>query len=67
MSAALSTGRKHVVNHVNGRMSQYLKSEIKSSWLWYPNMCKAIALQWGYALVKDLSLVMLKEKQSNDL
>lgn len=40
--------RKHVKNHTNGRMSQELKSEIKSSWLYYPLMCQAIAQQWSH-------------------
>lgn len=45
--------RKSVSNHVNSRMSQDLKSEIKSSWLWYPRMCKAIADQWSSYLLKN--------------
>lgn len=53
MSTCMSTGRKCVSNHVNGRMSQDLKSEIKSSWLWYPQMCKSIAQQWGSYLLKN--------------
>jgi len=38
--------RKSVSNHVNGRMSQELKSEIRSSWDHYPGLCQAIADQW---------------------
>lgn len=53
MSTCISTGRQSVSNHVNGRMSQDLKSEVKSSWLWYPRMCKAIAQQWGSYLLKN--------------
>lgn len=39
--------RKSIANHTNGRMSQDLKSEIKSSWNYYPLMCEAIANQWS--------------------
>lgn len=39
--------RKHVVNHTNGRMSQVEKSEIKSSWKYYPGLSAALAYQWG--------------------
>ena len=54
MSKAHHPLRKHVVNHTNSRMSQAEKSEIKSSWLRYPNMCKEIARQWAFSILKDL-------------
>jgi len=38
--------RKWIGNHVNGRMSSTVKSEIKSSWNYFPGMCQAIADQW---------------------
>lgn len=38
--------RKPIANHVNSRMTQAQKSEVKSSWNYYPGMCKAIADQW---------------------
>lgn len=38
--------RKSISNHVNGRMCQARKSEIRSSWKYYPGLCKAIADQW---------------------
>jgi hypothetical protein len=38
--------RKSISNHVNGRMNQAQKSEIRSSWNYYPGMCQAIADQW---------------------
>lgn len=50
MSTVYSTGRKSVRNHVNGRMSQALKSEIKSSWLWFPGMSTALADQYCNAV-----------------
>lgn len=53
IDTCVSPIRKHVANHTNGRMSQDIKSEIKSSWLWYPNMCKAIASQWSNVLLSD--------------
>lgn len=46
MASLYNPIRKSVSNHVNGRMSQDLKSEIKSSWNWYPLTCEAIAYQW---------------------
>lgn len=36
-----------VSNHVNGRMSQTSKSEIKSSWKHFPNLSLAMANQWS--------------------
>lgn len=39
--------RKSIANHTNGRMSQDLKSEIKSSWKYYPGLAAAIVDQWG--------------------
>jgi len=47
VSTNYSPGRKSISNHVNGRMSQFEKSIIRSSWRYYPHMCDAIALQWG--------------------
>jgi hypothetical protein len=40
-----SPGRKSVSNHVNSRMSQALKSRIKSRF--FPGVAKAMAEQWG--------------------
>lgn len=37
--------RKHVENHTNSRMSQELKSKIKSKF--YPGTAQAMAQQWG--------------------
>lgn len=37
---------KYIGNHVNGRMSQALKSSIKSSWNYFPGMCTAMVSQW---------------------
>ena len=42
--------RKSVSNHVNSRMSQAHKSIVKSSWSYYPEMCKAIAEQYSTLL-----------------
>ena len=55
MSSAGSPSRTSVSTHVNGRMSQSQKSEIRSSWLHYPNMCKSIAAQWGASILKDFN------------
>lgn len=38
--------RKPIANHVNGRMSPAMKSEIKSSWKWFPGMVDAMVSQW---------------------
>lgn len=46
ISTEYNTIRKTVSNHVNSRMSQERKSEIKSSWNYYPGLCSAIASQW---------------------
>lgn len=54
ISTCYNTVRKPIQNHVNGRMSQSLKSEIKSSWKWYPGMARAIAEQWGSFMLKDV-------------
>lgn len=37
---------KYIGNHVNSRMSAAEKSDIKSSWDYFPGMCQAIASQW---------------------
>lgn len=50
ISTRYSIIRKSISNHVNSRMSQARKSEIKSSWLRYPGMCKAIAEQYSNVL-----------------
>lgn len=42
---AQSPGRIPVANHVNSRMSQEKKSEIKS--IFFPEVAEAMALQWG--------------------
>lgn len=47
ISTYYSVLRKSVYNHTNSRMSQALRSEIRSSWAYYPLMCKAIAHQWS--------------------
>lgn len=41
----LSPGRKSMSNHVNSRMSQDLKSKIKSRF--FPGIAEAMANQWG--------------------
>lgn len=46
MASLYNPVRRSISNHVNGRMSQDRKSEIKSSWDHYPGMCHAIADQW---------------------
>jgi hypothetical protein len=38
---------KTVSNHVNGRMTNEERSKIKSSWKFFPKMCKEIANQWS--------------------
>jgi hypothetical protein len=50
LSTLFSPIRKNISNHTNGRMSQALKSEIRSSWSRYPMMCKAIATQYSNVL-----------------
>lgn len=45
IATCYNTKRIPVVNHVNGRMSQELKSEIKSTF--FPLVANAMALQWG--------------------
>jgi len=49
MATCYSPFRKSISNHVNGRMSQDLKSEIKSSWTRFPGMAHAIADQYSKA------------------
>jgi len=46
MSTCINPVRKSISNHVNGRMSQAEKSNIRSSWNYFPGMCNAIASQW---------------------
>lgn len=41
---------KSTSNHVNARMSQNQKSEIRSNWKYYPKMCRAIALHLAKTL-----------------
>lgn len=41
----ISPGRKHTSNHVNSRMSQELKSKIKSKF--FPGLASAMAQQWS--------------------
>lgn len=45
---AQNLNKKSVTNHVNGRMSQALKSHIKSKF--FPEVAQAMALQWSYLL-----------------
>ncbi len=40
--------QKSISNHVNSRMSQALKSSIRSSWSRYPKMCESIASQYAH-------------------
>lgn len=56
MSTCFSNGRKKVQNHVNGRMSQKVKSAIKSSWSYYPMMSQALASQYSSFVIKELKL-----------
>lgn len=51
MSTMINPVRKSIQNHVNSRMSPGKKSEIKSSWSWYPHMAKSIAEQWSKFLI----------------
>jgi len=51
ISTLVNPVRKSVSNHVNGRMSQAHKSEIRSSWDHFPRMCAAIAHQWAPPLL----------------
>lgn len=60
MSTQINTIRKPIQNKVNGRMSQDLKSEIKSSWLHYPFMCRSIAVQYDWFLSKELNLCLAR-------
>lgn len=46
MRTMSSAVRKSISNHTNGRMSQDLKSHIKSSWDRYPLMQEAMIDQW---------------------
>lgn len=46
MSTMFNPLRKSINNHTNSRMPQSLRSEIRSSWDYYPGMCAAIADQW---------------------
>lgn len=43
--------RKPVRNHVNGRMSQALRSKIKSKF--FPSVAEAMANQWGNFIMND--------------
>lgn len=45
--SASSQKLRPVSNHVNSRMPQALKSQIKSSWRHFPGMSAAIADQWS--------------------
>lgn len=40
--------KRKTKNHTNSRMSQEQKSFIKSSWKYFPNMCREIANQWNF-------------------
>lgn len=46
IATCYSTQRRKLKNHVNGRMSQAQKSEIKSSWKYFPKMSAALVDQW---------------------
>ncbi len=46
--------RKSISNHVNSRMSQAEKSEIRSSWKFYPRMSEALVHQYSSWLLKDI-------------
>ena len=46
MSTLYNPHRKSINNHTNSRMNQDKKSEIRSSWDYFPGMCQAIANQW---------------------
>ena len=47
MSTIYNPVRRSIQNHTNGRMSQDLKSEIKSSWQYFPGLSQAIVHQWS--------------------
>lgn len=53
MATCYSPFRKSLRNHVNGRMSQDLKSEIKSSWKYFPGMSRALADQFCNYVTKS--------------
>lgn len=50
MATCYSTQRKKLVNHVNGRMTQAQKSNIKSSWSYFPHMSSALCQQYVNAV-----------------
>lgn len=50
ISTVYSTKRKSVSNHVNGRMSQAVKSKIKSKF--FPGVASAMAIQWNENIVR---------------
>lgn len=47
ISTVINPIRKSISNHTNSRMSPEQRSEIRSSWDYYPGMCTAIADQWS--------------------
>ncbi len=47
LSTIYNPVRRSINNHTNGRMSQDLKSEIKSSWKYFPGLSSALVHQWG--------------------
>jgi hypothetical protein len=50
MATCYNTLRKNINNHTNGRMTTAQRTQIKSSWRYYPLMCQAIACQWSTVL-----------------
>jgi len=47
ISTLINPVRKSVRNHTNSRMTQDMRSVIRSSWDHFPLMCAAIANQWA--------------------
>lgn len=47
ISTCVNPIQKKINNHTNSRMSQSVRSEIRSSWTRYPLMARALANQWS--------------------
>ena len=52
--AEFNSKLKKVDNHTNSRMSQELKSKIKSNWKYFPLTVETIVNQWSYFLKKQI-------------
>lgn len=47
ISTLINPVRKPISNHTNSRMSSAQRSEIRSSWKYYPGLAAALVNQWG--------------------